>query len=106
MLGFTLTVDPKDSTRYALCFAVPSASLTKETYVTNSGKQKNAYLNYLTELLKISKVPAEEAFSRAQSFYELERELSKNSLNAEEYGDIDKVYNLLPFRPAKNLPRY
>lgn len=52
LVGFSLSADAKDSTRYTVGFSAFSPSLTKEVYAADSGSQKDAYLTYTTTAWK------------------------------------------------------
>lgn len=94
LLGFTLSADLKDSTRYALGFSAFAPTLTKDVYAADSGVQKDAYITYLSTLLMLGGQSADAAKAGSARFWAMERAIAPAMMNPEEYGNVDKIYNL------------
>lgn len=94
LVGYGLTVDAKDASRYILTFGSLAPSLSKEMYAADSGTTKDTYLQYLSTLFVLGGETEEQAAADAARYYALERALSAASLEQQEYGDVDKTYNL------------
>ncbi len=94
LMSFGLAADAKDSTRYTVGFSSISPSLTKEIYAADSGKQKDAYLKYLKTLLSLCGYSDEEAQSDAERFWNIEKALAPEMLDRQDYGNVDKTYNV------------
>lgn len=103
LIGFGLSGDAKDSTRYTVAFSTFSPSLTKEIYAEDGGSKKDAYLAYLQQLLEIAGQDAASAKADAARFWALEKALSPHRLDQQEYGDIDKIYNVYTMEQLKAL---
>ncbi len=93
LVGFGLNVDAKDSTRYLARFSPMSAYMEKDFYRAE-GAQKDAYLRYLETIYTLSGVGEEQAKKYASLVYETEKVLAAESMDPQEYGDVDKIYNL------------
>lgn len=93
LVGFGLNVDAKDSTRYLARFSPMSAYMEKDLYRAE-GAQKDAYLRYLETIYTLSGVGEEQAKKYASLVYETEKVLAAESMDPQEYGDVDKIYNL------------
>lgn len=92
--SFGLTADYKDSTRYMLRFGTFGPMLPKAVYQMDGGTQKDAYIKLLTSLCRIAGMTQEQAEEDAQLYYELEKTLAETMLDPQDYGDVDKIYNL------------
>ncbi|MDY3618539.1 M13 family metallopeptidase [Agathobaculum sp.] len=103
LIGFGLTTDAKDSTQYTLAFSTFSPSLTKEIYAEDGGAKKDAYLTYVQTVLQIAGQDEASARADANRFWEMEKALSPNRLDQQEYGDIDKIYNVYTMEQLKAL---
>ena len=101
-LGFGLTVDQKDSGKYILTFGSLSPSLGKEDYAAGAGI-KDAYLQYLTTLLTLGGEDAAKAAKDAQAYYQVEQDLAGAMMDRQEYGDVDKTYNLYTMQALQAL---
>ena len=102
ILDFVTSVDSKDSTKYVLYFTGVTPSLTKDIYAQN-GEKKNLYTAYLAKLLEMSGEESKAAAENAQAYFELEKTLSENQLERQEYGDVDKVYNVYTPQQLQDL---
>lgn len=103
LIGFGLSGDAKDSTRYTVAFSTFSPSLTKEIYAEDGGSKKDAYLAYLQQVLEIAGQDAASAKADAARFWAMEKALSPHRLDQQEYGDIDKIYNVYTMDQLKAL---
>ncbi len=103
LVGFSLSADAKDSTRYTVGFSPLSPSLTKEIYAADSGSQKDAYLTYVQTLFQLGGADAQSAQEDALRVWEMEKELSVHALEQQEYGDVDKTYNVYTMDQLKAL---
>lgn len=103
LLGFSLTVDMKDSSRYILYFYTPTGTLTKENYAANGGKEKEAYLRYLTTLGSLSGRDETQAAADANTVWEAERAVSAKQLSQQDRINVDKIYNLYTMQQLKDL---
>ncbi|MBS6882116.1 MAG: S-layer homology domain-containing protein [Clostridiaceae bacterium] len=102
LVGFTLSADAKDSTRYTVGFSAFSPSLSKDTYA-NGGSQKDAYLTYIQTLFEIGGADEASAAADAQRVWEMEKELSTHALDRQDYGNVDKTYNVYTMDELKSL---
>lgn len=102
LVGFTLSADAKDSTRYTVGFAAFSPSLSKDVYA-NGGSQKDAYLTYIQTLFEIGGADEASAAADAQRIWEMEKELSSHALDRQDYGNVDKTYNVYTMDELKAL---
>ncbi len=102
LVGFTLSADAKDSTRYTVGFAAFSPSLSKDVYA-NGGSQKDAYLTYIQTLFEIGGADEASAAADAQRVWEMEKELSSHALDRQDYGNVDKTYNVYTMDELKAL---
>lgn len=103
LIGFSLSTDAKDSTRYTVEFSPLSPSLTKEIYAADSGSQKDAYLTYMQTLFQLGGADAQSAQEDALRIWEMEKELSVHALEQQEYSDVDKIYNVYTMDQLKAL---
>ena len=100
--AFTVGIDLKDSTKYILSFATVSPSLPKDFYQNASEAQYNSYIKYIKGLLLVAGETEENALNHAKAFYNFEKRLSEASLNPEQLGDVDKIYNIFTYDEIKN----
>lgn len=101
-VNFSLSADAKDSTRYILHFGGMSPSLNKNVY-TSGGKQKDAFMKYVRTLYMLGGLSEEEAAREAGLFWQLESTLSAAQYDRQEYGDIDKIYNIYTMQQLRDL---
>ncbi len=97
LAGFSISIDAKDSTKYMLGFSTVSPSLTKDFYKGAANEQYNAYIKYIKNILTLGGEDESTAEKDAQAFYEFEKKLSAVSMETQEYGDVDKTYNVFTF---------
>jgi putative endopeptidase len=103
LLGFGLTIDAKDSSRYSLTFATFSPLLGQSGYAGAAEAQKNAYLQYISTLLTLGGMEAAEAAEEARLFWDTEAALAAESLPIHELGNVDKTYNVFTMSQLKDL---
>ncbi len=94
LIGFSINIDAKDSTRYRVGFSTMSAGMEKDFYDAGEGVQKDAYQRYNETLYTLSGIGAEHAKQYAELLYETEKMLSGAGMDPQEYGDVDKTNNL------------
>lgn len=102
-MAFTLTVDLKDSTRYVLAFSTASPTLTKDFYASGTAAQTESYLKYMKTLFVLGGESEQAAETMARQCLEFERILSEASLDQEEYGDVDKIYNVFTMQEIRDM---
>ncbi len=103
LMGFSLSMDAKDSTRYTVGFSSVSPSLTKDIYKADSGKQKDAYLKYLKTILSLCGYSDADAETNVKQFWELEKTLAPEMLDTQDYGNVDKTYNVYTMDELKAM---
>lgn len=103
LMGFGMTVDSKDATKYILTFAAIEPSLSKDTYTSEASGQKDAYLKYITTLFTLGGDTAEEAAAHAEAVFEVEKALAAVALNQQDYYDVDKTYNIVTMDELEKL---
>ena len=99
LLGFGIMADAKDSSKNALYFSALGVSLDKNSYTSEDTRVKEAFIGYLTNLLKLSGVEENSAQAQAESMFELEKQLSAASMDAQDQADVSKYYN--PYTKAQ-----
>lgn len=103
LLGFGLTTDLADSSRRIAAFSLIGAGMDKDFYVNGADAQRSAYTTYLTSLLTLSGLGADEAAQRVAAFYDAEAAISAASLDPQDYSNVDKTYNLFTLGELKAL---
>ena len=103
LVGFGLTTDLADSSRKIAAFSLIGAGMDKDFYANGTNVQKNAYNDYLTSLLTLSGLDADEAARRVSVSYETEAAISAASLDPQDYSNVDKIYNLFTLDELKTL---
>ena len=98
---FAITPDFKDSTKYIMCFGALEPNLTKDIYMNGTDGQKSVYLGYLKSVMSLAGEETSE--EQLEKFYDLEKILAEKSLNPEEQGDIDKIYNVYSFDDIQKM---
>ena len=66
-------------------------------------RKRSAYTTYLTSLLTLSGLGADEASQRVAAFYDAEAAISAASLDPQDYSNVDKTYNLFTLGELKAL---
>ncbi len=94
LLGYGLTTDLKDSTRYAVYFSLFSPGLSKDFYANGVQAQTDAYLTYMSTLFTLSGMEEGAAQAEAARLYDLEKVLAAASLDPQDASNVDKIYNL------------
>lgn len=100
---FSLTIDAKDSTKYSVTFDTLTASLSKNIYAADSGKEKDAYLKYIAKLLVLGGYDEADAERQAQRFWASDQVLAKDSLDRQDYANVDKTYHVMTMAELKSL---
>ena len=103
LLGFGLTTDLADSSRRIAAFSLIGAGMDKDFYVNGADAQRSAYTTYLTSLLTLSGLGADEAAQRVAAFYDAEAAISAASLDPQDYSNVDKTYNLFTLGELKTV---
>jgi len=103
LLGFGLTTDLADSSRYIVTFAPAGARLDKDFYTNGTQAQRDAYLTYLAAALTLSGLNEETAKAKAQVIYDTEKVLAAASLDPQDAADVDKIYNLYTMDELQKL---
>ena len=70
-----------------------SSILSKAQFKANDETAKNAYIDYVSAVLEIAGDKPSFAREEAEQLYELERQIMLASLDAQDYSDVDKIYN-------------
>lgn len=94
LLGYGLTADLVDSTRYTVFFSPFSAALSKDFYLGGTQAQTDAYLTYMSTLFTLSGMEESAAQAEALRLYETEKVVAAASLDPQDQADVDKIYNL------------
>lgn len=103
LLGFGLTIDLKDSTRYSVIFSPFLPILDQDFYINGTPEQKDAYLTYLTTLFTLSGLDEAESQAGAELVYEAEAAVAAASLPPQDQGNVDKIYNLYTMEELQDL---
>lgn len=93
LMGFGLTIDAKDSTAYDVVLMPVSAALGHAGYGGATAEQKQAYLTYLSTLLKLVGQTGDTA-AAAKAVWNAEAAIADKSLETQDLGDVGKTYNL------------
>ena len=102
LMGFGLTTDQQDSTRNILTFSTLYPSLgTATAYSDNATIQ--AYRRYLTTLLVLGGESRDQAAADAAAYFAMEKKLAGQMMDRQEYGDVDKTYNLYTMAQLQEL---
>ncbi|MDD3363748.1 MAG: M13 family metallopeptidase [Syntrophomonas sp.] len=91
-LNYCVYADPKDSSKNIMYHQALTPTWEKDMY-TSSDKQK-ACIKFIAGLLTLSGENEAIAQTEAEKIFTLEKELSANSLDPEEYYDSEKTYNI------------
>lgn len=102
LLGFTVTVDLKDSTKYMLYFSTPSLMLQKEFYLEENPKL-DIYLTYLATLFELGGETKEDAKVMAQQCYELEKVIAEKTLDVADQNNVDIIYNVFTMQEIRDM---
>ena len=94
LLGYGVTTDLANSSQHIVTFSCVGAMMDKDFYLNGTPEQTQIYLGYLETLFALCGLSAEEAQAQARLVYEAEKTVAAASLDPQEYGDVDKIYNL------------
>lgn len=94
LLGYGVTTDLANSAQHIVTFSGVGAMMDKDFYLNGTPEQTQVYLGYLETLFELSGLGAQDAQAQAQLVYEAEKAISAASLDPQEYGDVDRIYNL------------
>ena len=100
-VGFSITTDFKDSTRYIPTFGTYEPMMTGDFYSNGTDAQKNAYLKYIKTLLTLGGDTVTD--EKINNFYNFEKTLSEKLLNPEDAGNVDKIYNTFTLAEISDL---
>ncbi len=101
LLSFGLTVDLMDSSRYSVLFGAFSPMLGKDFYAKGDSALTEAYLTFLTRLLTLCGEEETAARANAQRVYDMERAVAAASLDPQDMGNVDLIYNLYTMEELK-----
>jgi len=94
LLGYGLSVDLVDSNHYTVTLEAFSPGMDKDFYTNATQGQKDLYLNYRAKLLTLAGEDEETAAEKAQKVYELEVPIAAASLDRQDQGNVDLIYNI------------
>ena len=103
MLGFHLSIDLKDSSKYTVAFGTMAPSMTKDFYTSGTEAQTAAYLTYLTTMAKLGGADDDEAARQADNFYGVEQVLAAAKLSPQDQSNVDKIYNVYTMSDLQKL---
>lgn len=103
LLSFGLTVDLMDSSRYAVQFGAFGPMLGKDFYAGGDPALTEAYLTFLTKLLTLCGEEETVARADAQRVYDMEKAVSAASLDPQDMGNVDLIYNLYTMEELKDV---
>ena len=103
LLSFGLTIDLKDSSRYAVQFGAFGPMLGKDFYAGGDPALTEAYLTFLTKLFALCGEEETAARADAQRVYDMEKAVSEASLDPQDMGNVDLIYNLYTMEELKAL---
>ncbi|MEN6324131.1 MAG: M13 family metallopeptidase [Proteiniphilum sp.] len=101
LLYYEVYADAKDSSKNIMYHQALIPTWEKDIY-TSSDKQK-ACINFIARLLTLSGENQAIAQAEAEKIFTLEKELSANRLDPEEYYDSEKTYNIYTLDQLESL---
>ncbi len=101
LLFYYLNQDPQDSSSYIMCHEALAPTWDKDMYT--SPDKKDACIRFITRLLTLAGEDEATARSVSENIFALEKGLSENSLDPEEYYDIEKTYNVYSLEKLDSL---
>ncbi|NMA51430.1 MAG: M13 family metallopeptidase, partial [Peptococcaceae bacterium] len=101
LLTYYLGQDLQDSSSYIMYHWALTPTWDKDFYT--SPDKRDACMKYITRLLTLSGEDEATARSVAEQIFALEKELSENSLDPEEYYDVDKAYYVYTLEQLASL---
>ena len=102
-MGFGLTIDMKDSTKYTLVFSPIAINFPKDTYQNGTEQQIESYLKYMKTLFVLGGETEADAEAMANACFEMEKELSASMMNTEDSGNVDKIYNVFTMQEIRDM---
>ena len=103
LLSFGLTVDLMDSSRYAVRFSAFEPMLGKDFYAGGDPTLTEAYLTFVTRLFTLCGEEETAARAEAQRIYDMEKVVSAASLDPQDWGNVDLIYNLYTMEQLQAL---
>lgn len=103
LLSFGLTVDLMDSSRYAVRFGTFEPMLGKDFYAGEDPALTQAYLTFVTKLFTLCGEEETAARAGAQRVYDMEKTVSAASLDPQDMGNVDKIYNLYTLKELQDV---
>ena len=103
LLSFGLTVDLMDSSRYAVRFSAFEPMLGKDFYAKEDPALTEAYLNFVTRIFVLSGEEETVAQANARRIYDMEKAVSAASLDPQDMGNVDLIYNLYTMEELKTV---
>ncbi|MGI6712390.1 MAG: M13 family metallopeptidase [Bacillota bacterium] len=101
LLYYYLYQDPGDSSSYIMYHLALAPTWDKDMYIDPA--KKDACIKLMTRLLTLSGEDEGTALSVSKKIFALETELSENSLDPEEYYDIEKTYHVYTLEQLDSL---
>jgi putative endopeptidase len=101
LLFYYLYQDPQDSSSYIMYHQALVPTWEKDFY--SSPDKRDACMRYISRLLTLSGEDEATVQSVSKKIFAMEKELSENSLDPEEYYDIDKTYNVYTLEQLESL---
>ena len=86
-----------------MTFSSIAPSLSKDIYEKDGGKEKDAFLKYLKALLVLGGYAEEDAERQAKLYWEADRVLAAAKLEQQDYGNVEKIYNIFTFSELKEM---
>jgi putative endopeptidase len=101
LLTYYLGQDLQDSSSYIMYHWALTPTWDKDCYT--SPDKRDACIRFIARLLTLSGEDEATARSVAEQIFALEKELSENSLDPEEYYDVDKAYYVYTLEQLASL---
>ncbi|OPZ75622.1 MAG: Neutral endopeptidase [Firmicutes bacterium ADurb.Bin456] len=101
LLNYFLYQDPRDSSSYIMCHEALVPAWDKDMY--GSPEKMDACIGFITRLLILTGEDETTARDVSEKIFALEQGLSENSLDPEEYYDVEKVYNVYSLEKLSSL---
>ncbi len=101
-IGFGLTVDFNDSSKYMLYFSSFTPLMNKEVYSGDDAIQ-GEYISFLEKLFKVSGEERKAAEKNARSYFEFEKSLAENMLDSQQMNDVNKINNIYSFNKLQAM---
>ncbi|MEG1441460.1 MAG: M13 family metallopeptidase, partial [Oscillospiraceae bacterium] len=93
LMDFVVMADLSNNVVNSIYLGLPETSLTKEEYAAEIGDKQQAYIDYIAKFLTFAGETSEDSLKHANMLYDFEKEISKASLNVEDYSNVDKLNN-------------